>query len=89
MPFGIGFPELVIISVVAVILFGARLPEVARSLGQSYQQFRKGLQEIQSTIHIDADSYNPSSSNSDRYRDFRDDYDPPPESTFSPPKENN
>ena len=34
---GIGFQELVVIGVVAVLLFGSRLPSVARSLGQSYQ----------------------------------------------------
>lgn len=87
MPFGIGFPELVIISVVAVLLFGARLPEVARSLGQSYQQFRKGLQEIQSTIRIDSDSFNDSTRTVDRYLDFSEDYDPPPESKFPPPSD--
>jgi sec-independent protein translocase protein TatA len=85
MPFGIGFPELVILSIVAVLLFGARLPEVARSLGQSYQQFRKGLHDIQSSIHIDVDKPKYGSQSQDRYRDVVDDYDPPPTSKISAP----
>jgi len=51
--FGIGYAELVILGIVAVILFGKRLPEVARSVGQSYAQLRKGLSEMQSSIRID------------------------------------
>lgn len=52
---GIGFQEVLVIAVVAVLLFGSRLPQVARSLGQSYQQFRKGLADLQSSIHMDDD----------------------------------
>lgn len=49
--FNMGFQELLIIGIVAVLLFGKRLPDVARSLGQSYQQFRRGLQDIQSEVN--------------------------------------
>ena len=41
-----GVTEIVVIGVLAVLLFGSKLPEVARSLGGSYQQFRKGLSDI-------------------------------------------
>lgn len=41
----IGFPELVIILLVVALLFGAtRLPKLARSVGESAQEFRKGLE---------------------------------------------
>lgn len=41
---GLGWPELVIILVVVIVLFGAtRLPMIARSLGSSAREFRKGL----------------------------------------------
>lgn len=39
-------PELLILLVVILLLFGARkLPDLARSLGSSAREFRKGLQE--------------------------------------------
>lgn len=43
---GLGWPELVIILVVVIVLFGAsRLPLIARSIGSSAREFRKGLGE--------------------------------------------
>ena len=43
---GLGWPELVIILVIVIVLFGAsRLPTIARSIGTSAKEFRKGLAE--------------------------------------------
>lgn len=50
--FGLGMQELLIVGVVAVLLFGKRLPDVARSVGSSYREFRKGLQDIQSQFNV-------------------------------------
>jgi sec-independent protein translocase protein TatA len=45
--FGLGTQELVIILVIVLILFGAnRLPDLARSLGSSVKEFKKGVNEI-------------------------------------------
>lgn len=38
---------LVLIGVVAVLLFGGRLPEVARSFGQKLAEFRRSAQKMQ------------------------------------------
>lgn len=39
----IGWTEIAVIVVVAVLIFGRRLPEVGRSMGQSLVEFKKGL----------------------------------------------
>jgi sec-independent protein translocase protein TatA len=42
----IGGPEVLIILVVVLLLFGAaKLPQLARSLGASAKEFRKGVEE--------------------------------------------
>jgi TatA/E family protein of Tat protein translocase len=42
----IGAPELIIILLIVLLLFGAsRLPEIARSLGKSSREFKKGMRE--------------------------------------------
>jgi sec-independent protein translocase protein TatA len=46
---GIGAPELVIILVILLLLFGAKkLPEMARSIGKSTKEFKKGMTEAAS-----------------------------------------
>jgi sec-independent protein translocase protein TatA len=46
--FGLGYQELLLILVIVLILFGAqRLPDLARSLGSSVKEFKKGVNELQ------------------------------------------
>jgi sec-independent protein translocase protein TatA len=79
----IGYAELVVLGIVAVILFGKRLPEVARSVGQSYAQLRKGLAEMQSSIRID--EYDSSQHETQSYR-VEEDLDSPGGKRFEPPQ---
>jgi TatA/E family protein of Tat protein translocase len=47
----IGMPELIIILVIALIIFGPRkLPELGRSLGKSINEFKKASNELVSTF---------------------------------------
>lgn len=42
----LGAPELIIILIVVLLLFGAnRLPKLARSLGKAQQEFKKGVDD--------------------------------------------
>lgn len=41
--------EIVIILVVAVLIFGRRLPEIARGMGKSVSEFKKGIKEAKDT----------------------------------------
>jgi sec-independent protein translocase protein TatA len=45
--FGLGLPELIIIGVIVLLLFGSRLPSVMRSLGQGVTEFKKGINGIE------------------------------------------
>lgn len=46
MPGRLGGPELIIVLVVVLVLFGAtKLPQLARSLGASAKEFKKGVDE--------------------------------------------
>ena len=44
MPFNIGFPELIIVLVIALIVLGPkRLPDAGRSLGKGLREFKESL----------------------------------------------
>jgi len=48
----LGGPDLFIILLIVLVLFGAKkLPELARSLGQSMNEFRKAREEIDKELH--------------------------------------
>jgi sec-independent protein translocase protein TatA len=44
--FGLGYQELMIILIIVLLLFGAqKLPELARGLGKSMSEFKRGQEE--------------------------------------------
>ncbi len=54
--FGIGPPELLVIFLIILILFGAkRLPELARSLGRSINEFKSATQNIKEDLDFNKD----------------------------------
>ena len=45
--FGLSPFELSVIGIIAVVLFGGNLPDVARKFGSTYSQLRRSLQDVQ------------------------------------------
>ena len=49
--FGMGAQELLLILVIVLLLFGAkRIPDIARGLGKSLSEFKKGMREIDNEV---------------------------------------
>lgn len=59
-----GMSEMIIVGVIALLLFGKRLPEVARSLGKGMMEFKKGISGIETDI--DTSVYSSSNSSASR-----------------------
>lgn len=56
----LGFGEILIILVIALIVFGPRrLPEMGRTIGRSLREFRRTTSEIRSEITADLDDEPP------------------------------
>lgn len=45
-----GLPEMMIIAVIVLLLFGNRLPSVMRSMGRGIVEFKKGVQGIEDDV---------------------------------------
>lgn len=56
----IGAPELLVIIVLALIIFGPRrLPEIGRTVGKSMREFRRAASQLRAEIEMDIDEEQP------------------------------
>jgi len=54
---GFGIQEILLILLIILLLFGAkRLPEIARGMGKSIKEFKKGVKDIEEDIKKEDDS---------------------------------
>lgn len=49
-----GGAEWIVIGVIALLIFGRRLPDVARSVGKSIVEFKKGLRDVKDEVDTQA-----------------------------------
>jgi sec-independent protein translocase protein TatA len=84
--FGLSFQELLIVGVVAVLLFGKNLPDVAKKFGGMYRDFRKSLDDLRSQVDF-TESFNsaPSKPRQPRRAVDYDDFDEVSAPKFEPP----
>ncbi|XAM00156.1 twin-arginine translocase TatA/TatE family subunit [Phycisphaeraceae bacterium D3-23] len=47
----IGWPEMLIIGLIGVLIFGKRLPEVGKSIGKGIVEFKKGLSGVDDEVN--------------------------------------
>jgi sec-independent protein translocase protein TatA len=73
--------ELVIVGIIAVLLFGKRLPEVGRSLGKGLVEFKRGMRDIQQEMDTASYADPPRTT----HRNAIDDYDQATAPKFEPP----
>lgn len=60
-----GPTELIIILVIALLIFGRRLPEVARNMGKGIVEFKKGVKGIEDEVEDTSSRPNPQVYSSD------------------------
>lgn len=54
--FGIGMPEMFLILAIALIVIGPKkLPDLAKSLGRAFSEFKKATAELKETMELDTD----------------------------------
>jgi sec-independent protein translocase protein TatA len=52
MPFNLSSGEILVLLIVAIIIFGGRLPDVARKVGKGLTQFRRGMDDEMRRIDL-------------------------------------
>jgi sec-independent protein translocase protein TatA len=91
--------DMAFIAMVAIMLFGKRLPEVARQMGRGWAELKKGISGLQSEFNSalmsdttssstnSSSNYNSRQSSNLTYRDPIDDYEEQTAPKFVPPSE--
>lgn len=49
--FNLGNGEMLVILIIALLLFGSRLPSAMRSLGRSVTEFKRGMRDVEAEMN--------------------------------------
>ena len=49
--FGLGVPELLVVMVIGLLLFGKNLPDLARGLGKSLAELQRGVKSVTEEVN--------------------------------------
>ena len=79
---GLGPMEMIIVGIIAILLFGNRLPEVAKSIGKGFSEFKKGMHGIEDEVQSASRATSSNYSRPSRQIEDRED---PPAPKFEPP----
>jgi sec-independent protein translocase protein TatA len=80
----LGPAEMLFVGMIALLLFGKKLPEVARSLGKGVIEFKKGLRGIEDDV--DTNTYSPRNDGSNTRPIAKDESVETSAPKFEPPK---
>ena len=52
--FGLGMTEIILIAIIALVVIGPKkLPDIAKSLGKGYGEFRRTFNDLKQTVNVD------------------------------------
>jgi len=55
MPFNLGFGEILVLAVIAILMFGGDLPDIARKVGRTVTEFKRGMSQHVEDLRQDVD----------------------------------
>ncbi len=88
--FGIGMPEMLLICAIALIVIGPKkLPDLAKSLGRAFGEFKRATSDLKESLEIDTDLSDVSKPFDEITDDIKDSLDSPVDQTANESSESN
>ncbi len=85
--FGLGMSELILIAAIALVVVGPKkLPEIAKSFGKGYGEFRRNINDLKQSVDLQAElSDTPKKTNENDKEDYTEQYRSQWEQKLTPP----